>query len=131
MLLVLKVAELEEENRKLKEELRLQHEPKINKGSPRILMDDFKDSCRARKIRLTLDLTANRVRYFFKTQKGKKYRRIDFKMQVNQETLYGRTDQLVRDIADWVQDHDWSHNSRGFSYYLRYLNFEDKFLICQ
>ena len=101
MLLVLKVAELEEEIRRLKQELRLQTRPQINKSSTKTLKEDFKDSCHARKIKLTLDLKANRVRYFFKSQKEKKYRRIDFKMEVNPETLYGRTDQLVRDIADW------------------------------
>ena len=72
MLLVLKVAELEEENRRLKQELRLQTRPQINKGSPKTLQEDFKDSCHARKIKLTLDLKANRVRYFFKSQKEKK-----------------------------------------------------------
>lgn len=123
------VVKLEEENRNLRRELLMQNMPKVNKGSINILKDDFKKACEGRKIKLALDLEANRVRFSYKS-KNKKYRRLDFKLEANPETLFGRADQLVRDIADWVQDHDWSHNSRGFSYYVRYIEIEDKFLIC-
>lgn len=123
------VKTLKEENSKLTKELTGEEQVPIINGKIEDLKLEFKNACKENDIKLTLDMKGSRVRYSFKSEKTKKYRRINFVFNFDKKILFGRVDQLVKDLTNWIIDGNWEQNSNGWSYGVKYLNFKKMFLI--